>query len=306
MCTRLRFLFALVAIILGVTATPASAQGPSNFCIQDNCPEPWGPTQTIQLELPNGCWVEVSYSARMGCGVNPSYSILGFRMLTPQCSWTSLKNLFGSIEQGLVKANPLGLVTPAPGTCRSPFPVVKPTCWKRDTTACGDTLYTFCDLHVCCVTYYALCADPLGNLFAPPISWMSTGGCDSSWNRTCDSVCGPADSGWYSITQKGGVPDPAVQSQASHDQQLRTLGATVLAVDPKREGRVIRYEVATPGEVVLAIDDISGNEVLRLKKGYHEPGKYSATVEAGSLPPGEYHYRLLTREGWSFGQFNVK
>jgi hypothetical protein len=285
---------------------PARSQGPNKFCIQDTCAEPWGLTQTIQLQLANGCWVEVSYAMRNGCGINPSYCILGFRMLTPQCSWTSLKNLFGNIEQLLITANPLGVPPPAPGTCRAPIPVVKPTCWKRDTTFCNDTVYTFCDMHVCCVTYYGLCADFSGHLFAPPLSWMSTGGCDSSWNRTCDSVCGPADSGWYSITRKGGVPDPARLSKASRDQQLQELGATVLSVAPKQGASEILYEVSTPSEVVLAIDDISGNEVLRLVKGRHEPGKYAARVEAGALPPGEYHYRLLTSEGWSFGQFNVK
>ncbi len=57
----------------------------------------------------------------------------------------------------------------------------------------------------------------------------------------------------------------------------------------------IAYEVLTPGEVMLKVFNMLGQEVASLASGPHESGVYTQKFFAVALPAGLYFYRLQAR-----------
>jgi hypothetical protein len=54
----------------------------------------------------------------------------------------------------------------------------------------------------------------------------------------------------------------------------------------------IRYRLAAEGFVSLVLHDVRGRAVRTLDQGYRAPGEHRVDLDAGSLAPGVYYYRL--------------
>ena len=63
--------------------------------------------------------------------------------------------------------------------------------------------------------------------------------------------------------------------------------------NPFNPSTSIRYHLASPGSVEIAIYDLTGKKVRSLINAYHEVGSYEVDLYAGSMSSGVYFYRLL-------------
>lgn len=68
------------------------------------------------------------------------------------------------------------------------------------------------------------------------------------------------------------------------------------APNPFSRSTVIRYDLFTPGRVLLTLTDAGGRRVATLFDGEQEAGPHAVTLEARELPIGVYFYNL-TRDG---------
>lgn len=62
--------------------------------------------------------------------------------------------------------------------------------------------------------------------------------------------------------------------------------------NPARERTDVRYTIAAPAQVHLALYDVLGREVATLDRGLRGAGTYTAEAETGALPAGVYVLRL--------------
>ena len=67
--------------------------------------------------------------------------------------------------------------------------------------------------------------------------------------------------------------------------------------NPFHPATTVRYTLSQAGPVRLAVYDLLGREVVRLKDGLAAAGGHQARVEAGGWASGVYLYRLTTPEG---------
>ena len=67
--------------------------------------------------------------------------------------------------------------------------------------------------------------------------------------------------------------------------------------NPFNPTTTVRYTLSRPGRVQLAVYDLLGREVARLKDGIAAAGTHQARVEAKGWASGVYLYRLTTPEG---------
>ena len=67
--------------------------------------------------------------------------------------------------------------------------------------------------------------------------------------------------------------------------------------NPFHPATTVRYTLSRPGPVRLAVYDLLGREVVRLKDGLAAAGTHQARVEARGWASGVYLYRLTTPEG---------
>ena len=67
--------------------------------------------------------------------------------------------------------------------------------------------------------------------------------------------------------------------------------------NPFHPATTVRYTLSRPGPVRLAVYDLLGREVARLKDGLAAAGAHQARVEARGWASGVYLYRLTTPEG---------
>ena len=59
----------------------------------------------------------------------------------------------------------------------------------------------------------------------------------------------------------------------------------------------IEYEVTSPGDVEITLQDITGKVVKTAVNGHHYPGTYSANLQAGDLESGVYFYTMKNEAG---------
>ena len=67
--------------------------------------------------------------------------------------------------------------------------------------------------------------------------------------------------------------------------------------NPFHPATTVRYTLSRPGRVQLAVYDLLGREVVRLKDGVAAAGTHQARVDAKGWASGVYLYRLTTPEG---------
>jgi hypothetical protein len=83
---------------------------------------------------------------------------------------------------------------------------------------------------------------------------------------------------------KGDGPRPeGIASQTSLEQNFP---------NPFNPGTVIRYDVATAGQVNLTIYDILGRQVMVAVDELKPPGRYEVAFDGARLASGVYIYRL--------------
>ena len=56
----------------------------------------------------------------------------------------------------------------------------------------------------------------------------------------------------------------------------------------------LQYSISEPGNVSLAVYDVSGAQISMLAQGWHTPGAYNVRFEARDLPSGVYFAKLST------------
>ena len=93
------------------------------------------------------------------------------------------------------------------------------------------------------------------------------------------------------------VGNAAFIEQGGTPPTTLTSGLSDLAPTPFQTNMLIRYVVASPGTVDLAVFDVQGRRLMTLAKGSQEPGSYEvvwagASERGGSLNPGLYFIRL--------------
>ena len=66
------------------------------------------------------------------------------------------------------------------------------------------------------------------------------------------------------------------------------------APNPFVHKTVMRYQIATPGDVKLAVYDVLGRHVSTLRDAFHEPGLYEIAYVPVDMPAGIYFLRLTS------------
>lgn len=149
----------------------------------DSCNAAISVAKKKQLQLANGCWVEVQYSTQGPCNGYYNLYILNFRLLTPSCSGGTMADILLAAQKTLVFQIQL-----PPGPLISFVRVIRPLCWQTIANNCSDTLYEPCSETGCCITDYSV--------FGGISTSRSVGFCDTLNNPHCDSICGEPDSNW--------------------------------------------------------------------------------------------------------------
>ncbi len=86
----------------------------------------------------------------------------------------------------------------------------------------------------------------------------------------------------------------------------RTAAPTVtVGPNPFRSRTTVRYEVAAPAEVRLAVYDLLGRPVAVLEDGRVEAGTHAAVFDARGLAAGTYVWRLQARDRVETGRLTV-
>ena len=98
---------------------------------------------------------------------------------------------------------------------------------------------------------------------------------------------------------KGPTASPAVDEPAP--ARLASWELAAPRPDPMFGAASVDFTVPTAADITLAVFDVSGRQVATLERGWHEPGRYSASwngrSETGALPSGVYMLRLATPAG---------
>ena len=180
---------AIFALILFVLTSDSVFAADSTSCIPD-CPADAfsGEFQDV-VELPNGCFVRVTWAKRLACGTWHDVLIKTVEPLTDECGVLSLPQLLAQASTALLEKNPMAFPPFANGrdTCVVNWRVVKGACW-RYSVECGDTVAIPCGLTECCLTPYEVCLDTAGKRVVTPIGGGSTAECDTL--SGCVPVCG--------------------------------------------------------------------------------------------------------------------
>ena len=78
-------------------------------------------------------------------------------------------------------------------------------------------------------------------------------------------------------------------------QAVTAFALSPLSPNPVRGRSVVTYAIPVRTHVRLALTDVQGREVTVLADGMREPGRYAATVDAGSLRAGMYFVRMQAK-----------
>lgn len=124
--------------------------------------------------------------------------------------------------------------------------------------------------------------------------------------RLRTKITGIAPDGIYTVTVKGAGPN----GTPVHVRTITLIVTTVLGLvnneipasfslmqnypNPFNPSTTIMYSIAKPGNVKLAVYDISGREVETLVSGESGPGNYEVKFDGANLSSGVYFYRLET------------
>ena len=82
-----------------------------------------------------------------------------------------------------------------------------------------------------------------------------------------------------------------------NEEEIIRVGAFYLSQNypnPFNPQTRIDYSIQNDGLVKLKVYDILGNEVATLVNERNQPGNYSTTLDAASLPSGIYIYRIVS------------
>lgn len=113
----------------------------------------------MNLTLPSGCQVEITYWFRIACNQYYDTQISKIRRLGPACNGISLINLFRDAEIELLKVNPMSLPPTAgvdpDGTCVVTYRAAKASCYTYDPIWSGNIVP--CPNFSCCLTSYTVC-----------------------------------------------------------------------------------------------------------------------------------------------------
>jgi hypothetical protein len=118
----------------------------------------------------------------------------------------------------------------------------------------------------------------------------------------CQPIPGAIPDGAYTFTFAAGEFDTETAYGSDAVQIVKgglARGANALAVEavtvspnPFSGAATIRFALAEPAEVSLAVYDALGRQVARLVDGRLDAGAHAATFGGGALPAGLYLYRL--------------
>src|SRR5690606_7202665 len=92
------------------------------------------------------------------------------------------------------------------------------------------------------------------------------------------------------LERAGFEPVPTAAHEAPEPPGTLVLGGN--APNPFARTTTIRFVLARPGRVTLAVYDLLGREVTRLVDDVRPAGAYAATFDAAHLAGGLYLYRL--------------
>lgn len=132
-------------------------------------------------------------------------------------------------------------------------------------------------------------------------------------SRFCDSATVADDEGILFVSNMSSTEEASLPDRLFHGLTILVYGArfTILtgaAVPPNlptgytlsqnypnpfNPTTSISYSVPTQSHVTVAIYDVLGREVRRLVQELKQPGEYSVTWDASSVPSGVYFYRLV-------------
>lgn len=97
---------------------------------------------------------------------------------------------------------------------------------------------------------------------------------------------------WQTIESATGAEGGIAPAGGANAIQGR--GACIAAPNPATSFTAISYTVKQPGEVSLAVYDMSGVEIKRLSQGAQQSGLHVTTVDVSNLHDGTYYYRIAT------------
>lgn len=247
------------------------------------------------IELPNGCWVRVTYAFRYACD-NWDIGIVSIEPRSPQCSSMNLHALLKQTSKALLED--LWFPYLLPDSCVT-YRLIKGSCWHYDTNACGHTIALPCDSTPCCVTDYEVCMDSTGHRTATITGQPSS-------NLNCDSVstgCVNVCSDDTTMVNPGGGGSSKYNRRMSND-----IGSEVGSIrpNPTNGKTTIEYRVSEATDIVLTVHSADGQKVARLIEGHRAPGVYSVEFDASGLASGTYFYRLHTPRGTATGTIVVE
>lgn len=93
--------------------------------------------------------------------------------------------------------------------------------------------------------------------------------------------------------EKFSVVSAANDRQAKREGQLHQNYP-----NPFAYGTTIQYEVTSPGNVEITLQDVTGKVVKTAVNGYHFPGSYSVILQAEDLDSGVFFYTMKNEEGY--------
>ncbi|MEP7217463.1 MAG: T9SS type A sorting domain-containing protein [Bacteroidota bacterium] len=117
------------------------------------------------------------------------------------------------------------------------------------------------------------------------------------------------EQGRYLITQNGGSSWGIVEAKdiASLPQNIlqlikrtsaETPSTAVTAMpNPARERITLRYALPQPGNVSVALFDMTGQQVLTKSQQMFQTGEHADILDISSLPGGAYYYRIIVDGG---------